>query len=161
MNAYLAWKWLHILSASVLFGTGTGIAFFAWFGYRRALRLGEIEGLRSVLSLTVIADTVFTAPAVVVQLASGLALLHINRWPLTSLWVQVTLGLYLLVGALWLPVIALQIQMSRAAQRAPSIAALGAGFHRRYVLWFMLGVPAFLIVMAIFWLMVAKPLPLV
>lgn len=160
MSAYLAWKLLHLLSAAVLFGTGLGIAFFAWFGYRRALALGQIDGLRTVLRLTVIADACFTAPAVVVQLLSGVALMHLAHWPLLGPWGASTLGLFILVGLLWLPVVILQIQMSREAARAPSIAALSPGFHRRFQYWFVLGVPAFLLVVGIFYLMVVKPLPM-
>jgi uncharacterized membrane protein len=160
MDAHTFWRLLHILSSTVLFGTGMGIAFFAWFGYQRAMRIGEIDGLRAVLRLTVIADTCFTAPAVVLQLASGLVLMTLNGWPLDSPWALTALGLFVLVGMLWLPVIVIQVLMSRAANRAASVAALGPGFHRSFTLWFVLGVPAFLIVVAIFYLMVAKPLPL-
>lgn len=160
MDAYFFWKTVHVVSAAVLFGTGLGIAFFAWFGYRRALQIGEIDGLRTVLRLTVIADSCFTAPAVVLQLASGLVLMRLNSWPLSSPWSITVLALFGLVGALWLPVVAIQIAMSREAHRAASLTDLSARFHRRFALWFVLGVPAFLIVIAIFYLMVAKPLPL-
>ncbi|MEQ8484454.1 MAG: DUF2269 domain-containing protein [Pseudomonadales bacterium] len=152
---------MHLLSASVLFGTGVGIAFFAWFGYRRAMAIGEIDGLRAVLRLTVIGDTCFTAPAVVVQLVSGIVLINLNQWSLLSPWSLTVFGLYAAVGALWLPVVVIQILMSREANRAPSIADLEPGFHRRYLAWFALGVPAFLIVVGLFYLMIAKPLMVV
>lgn len=158
MDALLFWKLVHVLGASVLFGTGMGIAFFAWFGYRRAMASGEIDGLRTVLRLTVIGDTVFTAPAVVVQLVSGLVLVHMNQWSLTSPWSLTVLGLYVLVGAFWLPVVVIQILMSREAAVARSMSDLTATFHRRFLIWFVLGVPAFLIVIVIFYLMIAKPL---
>jgi uncharacterized membrane protein len=158
MSAYALWKTVHVLSAAILFGTGLGIAFFAWFGYRRAMRIGQIDGLRSVLALTVIADTCFTAPAVVLQLLSGVVLTRLNGWSLLSPWSLLVLGLFVLVGVLWLPVVAIQVQMSREANAAESIAGLGARFHRRFLTWFVLGVPAFLIVVALFFLMVAKPL---
>jgi uncharacterized membrane protein len=160
VTAYTLWKTLHILSAAILFGTGLGIAFFAWFGYRRAMKIGQIDGLRSVLGLTVIADACFTAPAVIVQLVSGVMLTQINGWSLTSPWALTVLGLFVLVGALWLPVVALQVQMSREANAAASLAGLGERFHRRFLAWFVLGVPAFLLVLAIYFLMVAKPLAL-
>jgi len=159
MSAYLAWKLLHVLSSTVLFGTGMGIAFFAWFGYRRAMAIGQIDGLRTVLRLTVLADACFTAPAVVVQFTSGVMLMRVAHWPLFGPWGTTTLALFVLVGLLWLPVVLIQVQMSREAARAESIAALSARFHRRFALWFVLGVPAFLLVIAIFYLMVAKPLP--
>lgn len=161
MDAYTLWKTAHVISAAVLFGTGLGIAFFAWFGYRRTLKVGEIDGLRSVLRLTVIADACFTAPAVVLQFVSGLALMHLNSWPLTSTWSITVLVLFALVGALWLPVVAIQISMSREAHRATSVSDLSARFHRRFIVWFLLGVPAFVTVIVIFYLMVAKPLSVV
>lgn len=161
MDAHTFWRLLHILSSTVLFGTGLGIAFFAWFGYQRAMRIREIDGLRAVLRLTVIADALFTAPAVLLQLISGLVLMDMNGWSLTSPWSLTVLALYLLVGALWLPVVVIQILMSRAANRASSVASLEPAFHQRFVLWFVLGVPAFLLVVGIFYLMVAKPLALV
>jgi uncharacterized membrane protein len=158
MEAHTVWKLIHLLSASVLFGTGAGIAFFAWFGYRRAMANGEIDGLRAVLRLTVIGDSVFTAPAVIVQLVSGVMLVNLNQWSLVSSWTLTVLALYGSVGLLWLPVVVIQILMSREASRVSSIADLSATFHRRYLAWFVLGVPAFLIVIAIFYLMIAKPL---
>jgi len=159
MSAYLGWKLVHVLSAMVLFGTGLGIAFFAWFGYRRAMAIGQIDGLRTVLTLTVIADACFTAPAVVVQFASGLVLMHLAHWPLSSPWAHTVVALFLLVGLLWLPVVVVQVRMRREAAQAESIAALSAGFHRQFKYWFVLGVPAFLLVLGITYLMVVKPLP--
>jgi uncharacterized membrane protein len=158
MDAHVLWKLVHLLSAAVLFGTGVGIAFFAWFGYKRAMAIGEIDGLRAVLRLTVIGDTFFTAPAVVMQLASGVILVKLNHWSLASPWAATALGLFGVVGLLWLPVVVIQIRMSREANRAASIGELMPGFHRRYVAWFVLGVPAFLLVIGIFYLMIAKPL---
>ena len=161
MDAYAIWKTGHVISAAVVFGTGLGIAFFAWFGYRRAMEIGEIDGLRLVLWLTVIADACFTAPAVVFQLISGLVLMQLNSWSYTSLWSTATLFLFGLVGALWLPVVVIQILMSREAHRVTSVKDLSARFHRRFIFWFVLGVPAFIIVLGIFYLMVAKPLSVV
>lgn len=160
IGAYAMWKTLHILSATVLFGTGLGIAFFAWFGYRRAMRVEQIDGLRAVLRLTVIADSSFTAPAVAIQLLSGAMLMHFNRWSFLSPWSLTVLGLFALVGALWLPVVVLQLQLSREAQAAASLDALSDRFHRRFKVWFVLGVPAFVGVVILFLLMVAKPLSL-
>lgn len=158
MSAYLLWKTAHIVSAAILFGTGLGIAFFAWFGYRRALKVGEIDGLRTVLRLTVIGDACFTAPAVVFQLISGFALMQLNGWSYGSPWFLTIFGLFLSVGAFWLPVVALQIALSREVHKVASTKHLSADFHRRFQLWFVLGIPAFLLVLTLFFLMVAKPL---
>jgi uncharacterized membrane protein len=158
MESYAFWKTAHIISAAVLFGTGLGIAFFAWYGYRRALQFGQIDGLRMVLRLTVIADFCFTAPAVVFQLVSGVALMRLDGWSFVSPWALTVGGLFTAVGVCWLPVVAIQMALSREAEGAASISALSAVFHRRFQAWFVLGVPAFLLVIALFYLMVARPL---
>ena len=158
MEAYALWKTAHIISAAVLFGTGMGIAFFAWFGYRRAVRVGEIDGLRAVLRLTVIADLYFTTPAVAFQLLSGVMLMRLDGWSFTSPWALTVGSLFAVVGVCWLPVVAIQILLSREAEQVGSVSVLSEDFHRRFRIWFVLGVPAFLLVIVLFYLMVARPL---
>ena len=158
MNEYAAWKAAHVLSAAVLFGTGLGTAFFCWLGYRFAMRSGEIAALRAVLRLTVIADAVFTTPAVLFQVISGIVLMRLLGWPYISTWSLVTAFLFVLVGACWVPVVGMQRRLERDARQATSLAALPAGFHRLFRVWFALGVPAFVAVVVIMYLMVAKPL---
>lgn len=159
MSGALAfWKTTHILSAAVLFGTALGTAFFCWSGYRRALRTGEIAGLRTILRLTVIADACFTAPAVVFQVVSGLVLMNLLGWPLVSPWSVAVWSLFIFTGACWLPVVAIQMRLSGESERAATIDALPARFHRWFHWWFVLGVPAFTAIVVIFYLMVAKPL---
>jgi uncharacterized membrane protein len=156
---YEFWKTAHVLSAAILFGTGFGIAFFCWFGYRGALRSGEISTLRSFLRLTVIADAWLTAPAVVFQVVSGVVLMKLLGWALTSEWSLVVWALFVLVGACWLPVVAIQVRLKREAEQASSMATLPERFHRLFRLWCGLGIPAFVAVVVIFYLMVARPLP--
>lgn len=158
-GALALWKTAHILSAAVLLGTGAGIAFFCWFGYRAALRSGEIAVLRAVLRLTVIADAWLTAPAVVFQAMSGLILMKLLGWAYVSMWSITTWTLFLLVGVCWVPVVIIQIQLHGEAQRAVSLDALPARFHALFRVWFALGVPAFSAVVTVVYLMVAKPLP--
>lgn len=157
-EALAFWKTAHVLSAAILFGGGLGIAFFCWLGFRRALETADIAGLRMVLRLTVLADAVFTAPAVVFQPISGLVLLRLHGWSHTSPWSIAVWSLFVLTGACWLPVVVMQIWLSREADRVPSVDALPARFHRWFRLWFMLGIPAFTAVMLLYYLMVAKPL---
>lgn len=152
------WKTAHVLSAAILFGTGLGIAFFCWFGYRSALRSRDIAVLRSALRWTVLADAWFTAPAVVFQAISGLVLMGLLGWPLASPWSIAVWSLFMLTGACWLPVVVMQVWLSREVNRAPSIEALPARFHQWFRLWFVLGIPAFTAVVLLFYLMVAKPL---
>lgn len=162
MSGALAfWKTVHILSAAVLFGTGVGIAFFCWFGYRGAMRARDIGALRAMLRLTVTADAWLTAPAVVFQAVSGIVLMTLLGWPLASPWSIAVWALFLFTGACWLPVVWLQILQSREARSVTTVEALSGTFHRRFRIWFALGVAAFAAVIAIYWLMVAKPLPLV
>ena len=159
MSSALAfWKTAHILSAAVLFGTGLGIAFFTWFGYRHAMRAGDIGAMRATLRLTVVADAWLTAPAVVFQAVSGVVLMNLLGWPLLSAWSAAVWSLFVFTGTCWLPVVWIQILQWREARDAASVSALSAAFHTRFRVWFALGVGAFAAVIAIYWLMVAKPL---
>ena len=159
MSEVLAfWKTTHVLSAAILFGTGLGIAFFCWFSYKSAMRSGEITVLRSALRWTVIADGWITTPAFVFQVVSGIVLMSLMGWPLISPWSVATWGLLALAGGCWLPVVFIQIGLSREAARSASVQALPARFHQWFRVWFALGIPAFTAVVLIYYLMVAKPL---
>ena len=158
MTAFTFWKTAHILSAAIVFGTGLGIAFFTWFGYRGAMRSRDIGALRSVLRLTVIADACLTAPAIAFQAVSGVVLMNTLGWPLVSVWSIAVWALFLFAGACWIPVLHIQARLSRESKQAASMDALPAWFHAWFRYWFALGIPAFAAVIAIYWLMVAKPL---
>ena len=159
MDAYFLWKTAHVISASILFGTGLGIAFFAWFGYQHAMRTSQIGALKTVLRLTVLGDLWFTAPAVVFQAVSGLVLMHLDGMPLFIPWSVTVFALYIAVGACWLPVVWIQIAMEREARGAKVIEDLTPQFHRWFRVWFVLGVPAFICVAWLFYLMVSKMAP--
>jgi len=153
VSVYLGLKWLHIVSATILFGTGIGIAFFQWTAWRS----GEVAVIARVTRLVVLADFVFTTPAVIIQLASGIALVHTLRLPWSSDWIVGALLLYALAGACWLPVVAIQLRLARLAATAQMCGEpLPPAFARTMRLWFWLGWPAFLAVLAILWLMVRK-----
>lgn len=153
---YLVLRLVHIIGAVVLLGTGVGIAFFAWFGYRLAMRNNSIELLRGVLSLTVIADGVFTATAAVIQPITGAALWHmtVNDW--AHPWLLLATALYIGVGLCWLPVLVLQVRLRNAAKAAPSMTALEPRFHRDFKRWFALGLPAFILMLALMTVMVFR-----
>lgn len=153
---YLILKWLHLIGAAVLFGTGLGIAFFTWMAYRNAMRTGNIALLQGTLVLTVIADTVFTAVAALLQPATGLLLWSTGGGDWRSPWLATTLGLYVFVGLCWLPVVALQIRLRDSAAAARSVEDLGPAFHADFRHWFLLGWPAFLGVMLLFGLMAGR-----
>lgn len=151
---YLTLKVVHILSGAVLFGTGAGIAFFML----RAHISGEARTVASVGRMVVLADFVFTATAVVIQPLSGLALIHLQGWSLTAPWLLAAYGLYVMIGACWLPVVWIQYRMTRLAEQAAAEGAvLPAAYHRLFRWWFALGWPAFAGVLGIYVLMVAKP----
>lgn len=153
---YLALKWLHLIGAALLFGTGLGIAFFAWFAYRRGMERADIGLIRGVLRLTVTADTVFTATAAVLQPVTGWFLWRMTggTWP--DAWLAWVLALYVFVGACWLPVVWLQIRLRDAAVRAQTVGQLDRRFHQGFRLWFVLGWPAFLGVLGLFALMITR-----
>lgn len=154
MSSYFLLKAIHIASAAVLFGTGLGIAFFKWI----TDRTGNVGAIRVVSEKVVLADWLFTLPAIVVQLLTGLALARLLGYPVSHGWLAWSLALFCLAGACWIPVVWLQIRMrdlARAAQRDDN--PLPADYRTYARLWFWLGVPAFTAVVLVFWIMVAKP----
>jgi uncharacterized membrane protein len=155
LDLYLALKFLHVTGAAILLGTGLGIAFFLFM----ADRAGNIEALATTLRHVVVADYVFTATAAILQPVSGLALVHLGGFSLGQTWIWASIVLYLVVGACWLPVLVLQARMRNLADEAlrSGKKSLPPRYHRLMRIWFVLGWPAFLSVLGIFWLMVAKP----
>lgn len=154
MDPYLTAKWLHILSSTVLFGTGIGTAFqMVW-----AMRSRRVETIHSVASGVVLADWIFTTPAGIFQPLSGLWLIHLQGYALTEPWLLASYGLYLLAFCCWAPVVHLQLRIRNlAAQALATNQPLPPSAHRAYRLWFALGWPAFTALVVVFWLMVNKP----
>ncbi len=154
MDPELILRWLHIIGASVLLGTGAGIAFFMMMAHRG----GDVRLIAGTARIVVVADMVFTATAVVAQPLTGWLLARETGWDLTENWLLASLALYVLTGACWLPVVRVQIILRRlAAEAARNGTALPARYHQLYRLWFALGIPAFTAVLAILWLMIARP----
>ncbi|MCC2110517.1 MAG: DUF2269 domain-containing protein [Hyphomicrobiales bacterium] len=154
VDPYLALRVLHILGAAVLFGTGLGIAFFMFMAHRS----GDPAVIAGTARTVVVADFIFTATAVVAQPVTGTALVFVAGHSFSDLWVHASLGLYVLTGLCWLPVVVLQMRMRRLAEAAAEAGTpLPADYHRLFRIWFFLGWPAFAAVMAIFVLMVFKP----
>jgi uncharacterized membrane protein len=151
---YLVVKWLHILSSTVLFGTGLGSAYYMFF----ASLTRHPAAVAVVVRQVVWADWLFTTTTIVFQPLSGLYMLQLAGIPWTTRWVMWSFVLYFVAGACWLPVVWLQIRMRRMAEAA---AAAGQPLPSKYFTflrwWTALGVPAFLALVVVFWLMVAKP----
>ena len=154
MTAYFLLKVIHIVSAAVLFGTGLGTAYFKWM----VDRSGNVAAIRVVADKVVLADWIFTTPAIVIQPITGLLLAYQAGTPLDHGWLFHALCLYVLAGACWIPVVYLQIVMRNLARIADGAGALlDARYWRLARYWFWLGVPAFTSVLVVFWLMVRKP----
>ena len=147
-------RWAHVLGACVLLGTGAGIAFFMVMAHRTR----NAQLIAHVAGTVVVADTLFTATAAVVQPLTGYLLAREVGWELTEPWLMFSLGLYVLIGAFWLPVVWMQARMRNLArQAARADMPLPEAYFRLYRLWFLCGFPAFTAVLAIVWLMLAKP----
>lgn len=154
MNEYVAVKWLHVLSSTILFGTGVGSAFYMFVASMRR----DPREVHATVRAVVLADWIFTTPAVIVQPLTGAWLVHLAGYPWTSPWIVLSIALYLLAGACWLPVVWMQVRMREMARAAVEAAApLPERYFRWFRVWVALGIPAFLALVAVFYLMVAKP----
>jgi uncharacterized membrane protein len=151
---YFTLKFLHVIGACVLLGTGAGIAFFMLLAHRS----GDARVIAGVARIVVIADFLFTASAVVLQPITGAWMAHIAGYPLLSGWIGWSILLYLVTGAFWLPVVWMQLRMRDLATEAVgNNAPLPPLYYRLFRIWFAFGFPAFAAVVAIVWLMITKP----
>ena len=147
-------RWLHVVGATVLLGTGLGIAFFMLMAHRT----GDASHIAHTSDTVVFADWLFTATAVVLQPITGALLVHNVGWSWDQGWLVASLALFVLTGALWLPVVWMQMQMRGLAHAAADAnRALPIRYFTLFKLWCACGVPAFCAVLAIVWFMVAKP----
>ncbi|MFC3675524.1 DUF2269 family protein [Ferrovibrio xuzhouensis] len=155
-DLYLVVQWLHVLSATVLFGTGIGIAFFLWAAHLG----GDVATIAGVSRLVVRADWIFTATAGIVQPLSGALLIRLGGWDPHEDWLLLTYAIYGLAFLCWAPVVWLQLRirdMATAALRdGTALPPLYYTYIRR---WFLLGWPAFIGLLLVFWLMLAKAVP--
>jgi uncharacterized membrane protein len=151
---YITVKWLHILSSTLLFGTGIGTAFYMF----SASLTRNPPIVASVSKSVVTADWMFTATTIIIQPLTGFYLVYLAGIPLTSRWVIWSVALYLLAAACWIPVVWLQIRMQHlAADACKNEYDLPALYWRYFRLWVALGIPAFIALVLVFYLMVAKP----
>ena len=151
---YLVVKWLHILSSTFLFGTGIGSAFYMLFTSLSR----DVRAIAVVSRHVVLADWIFTTTTVVLQPLTGMYLIHLAGFPWDSRWIVWSVALYFVAGACWLPVVWMQIKMRDMAQvAARADTALPQQYWRYLRLWTLLGIPAFIAMVGVFWLMVSKP----
>ena len=151
---YFGLKFLHIIGAAVLLGTGAGIAFFMLMAH-----LGRNPAvIAGVSRIVVISDFIFTATAVVAQPVTGVLLARTVGYSLSEAWIVWSIILYLITGGFWLPVVWMQMRMrDLAAQAVRDGSPLPRAYYRLFWLWFAFGFPAFAAVAAIFWLMIVRP----
>lgn len=154
MDLYNIIKTLHILSSTILFGTGIGIAFFMF----RSWSADSIHEKLYATRNTVFADYLFTFPAAILQPISGIALIHIAGFDWTAYWLVATYIIYIVAGLCWLPVVWIQIQLKNMCIAAyENKTDLPEKYNTLFKVWFLLGWPAFIGLVAVFYLMVAKP----
>jgi uncharacterized membrane protein len=154
MTLYFLVKYLHVLGAIVILGTGTGIAFFMLMAHLS----GEAAFIARTVGVVVIADMLFTLTAVLLQPVTGGMLMWLSSTALTEGWILASLALYALAGLFWVPVVFMQIELRDLARAAAASAQpLPPRYFTVFRRWFLCGIPGFGAVMAILWLMIAKP----
>ena len=154
MDWYFIANWLHILSSSVLFGTGIGTV----FQMVCAMHTKRVETIASVSASVCMADLIFTTPAGLFQPLSGLWLVYLQGYALTEPWLLLTYALYVVAFLAWLHVVVLQLRIrDLAAGALASGGPLPEQVWRDYRIWFALGWPAFTALITVYWLMVSKP----
>ena len=154
MDLYTAIKTLHVISSTILFGTGIGIAFFMFRSWFADSINEKLYAARS----TVLADYLFIFPVVVIQPISGMALIHIAGFNWTAYWLVASYVIYIIAGLCWLPVVWIQIQLKKMCiEAAENGTELPERYNKLFKIWFLLGWPAFLGLVAVFYFMVAKP----
>ncbi|MEH6630761.1 MAG: DUF2269 domain-containing protein [Halopseudomonas aestusnigri] len=151
---YLLLKWVHIISSTILFGTGIGSAFYMFM----ATRGRNLVVMNFAVRHVVIADWLFTTPAVIIQFLTGLALMQLGGYELADTWIYWGLALYLFAGICWLPVVWMQIKMRDLIALA---LETGVDLPKQYWVlnrwWTIFGSLAFPAVVIVFYLMVFKP----
>ena len=154
MTLYFLIKYLHVLGAIVILGTGTGIAFFMLMAHRS----GDAAFIARTASTVVIADMLFTLTAVLLQPVTGGLLMMLSATAFTERWLSVSLALYAVAGLFWVPVIFMQREMRDLARIAEeNNQPLPPRYFALFRRWFLFGIPGFGSVMIILWLMIAKP----
>lgn len=147
-------KSVHILSATVLFGTGLGTALHLWMTHRS----GEVAAISVAAANTVRADWWFTLTSGIAQPATGAGLIWLGGHDPFAPWLMATYVLYAVAGSCWIAVARLQIRARDLAREAVlANQPLPPAYFRLMRAWYALGWPAFLALIAVLWLMVATP----
>lgn len=151
MDEQVLWKLVHILSATILFGTGIGTAFFMLWAHC----FGDIKARVFIARTTVIADSLFTLPTVIIQPFSGVMLANSMGHSLTDAWLLSTYFWYGIVILCWVIVYFLQIKIhTLLLASANNNTKLDEKYKYYYCAWFILGWPALFAFIYIFYAMV-------
>ncbi len=157
LSLYLSLKLLHVVAAAVVAGTGAGIAFFMFM----ANRAKNPQAIYVTTRHVILADWIFTMPAVVVQAATGIGLMWIRGYSFTAPWFAAVASLFVFVGLCWLPVLCIQYRLRDLAELGIDNEEISPEFKAAMRTWTRLGVPAFAAILVLFYLMVFKPLPMI
>ena len=153
MDNYLILKLLHILSATVLLGTGAGIAFFMLTAYLSKSPTAILVTCKNVIA----GDWLFTTPAIITQVVTGVLLMNQLNYAFNSIWFLWVAGLFIGIGFCWLPVVRIQYLLNGIIKASINKNEIPDSFHKLFRIWFILGIPAFFMIIGIFYLMVFKP----
>lgn len=156
MEHYLIFKLIHILAAVVVTGTGAGIAFFMFM----ANRSNNPQAIYVTAQHVILGDWVFTTPAVITQIITGVYLMNMQGYSFSAPWFYWVMGLFAFIGACWIPVLRIQYKLRELAKLSVDAKNVTPEFKSLMRTWTLLGVPAFIAILGIFWLMVFKPFPL-
>ncbi|WP_288129241.1 DUF2269 domain-containing protein [Microbulbifer sp.] len=157
MDSYFFLKLIHILSAVVIAGTGAGIAFFMFM----ANRTDNVAAIAITARHVVLADWIFTAPAVAIQFITGWLLMLKLGYSFESTWFLMVISLFIFIGICWIPVVLIQYKLKALATSSLDSGEIHPDFKRMMRIWTALGIPAFACILIIFWLMVFKPLSVI
>lgn len=151
---YIWLKFIHILSSTILFGTGIGTASTMLYAHKKR----DKKVIAATAQYVVFADWIFTGTSGFLQPLTGFWLVHLAGYSLTSLWVLGSIVGYLIAAFCWFPVVYLQIKMCDFAQDAvKNNSELPDIYFRYFKYWFCLGWPAFISLVIVFYLMTSKP----
>ena len=156
MEHYLIFKLIHILAAVVVTGTGAGIAFFMFM----ANRSNNPQAIYVTAQHVILGDWAFTTPAVITQIITGVYLMNMQGYSFSAPWFYWVMGLFAFIGACWIPVLRIQYKLRELAKLSVDAKNVTPEFKSLMRTWTLLGIPAFIAILGIFWLMVFKPFPL-
>lgn len=143
-----------MLSSTILFGTGIGTASVMIYGHRTKNPIV----IAVISKYVVFADWIFTGTSGILQPLTGFAMIYLAGFSWTSLWILGSILGYVVAACCWFPVVCLQIKMrDLAIETVKNNTTLPEKYHRYFLYWFILGWPAFLSLVGVFYLMTNKP----